>query len=209
MNITYFAAALLMGVLGAVYVAGRERNKKKVLAFKAAATLVADAVAVSVALQQQTAAAWCIAGGIFLYACADVLLEIKFMWGIACFGIGHLWVIAGMLKEGVSGAAVLTVFPILHGTALYIFHPYLGRLKQLKIPGLVYAALLCLMSAVSFGAAFSAGTCGDWTRAAGSLCFVVSDGIIARNFVKGSRSRMSGTILMILYYAAVFLLALH
>ena len=33
--------AVLMMVLGSIYVAGRERNKRKVLAFKAAATLAA------------------------------------------------------------------------------------------------------------------------------------------------------------------------
>lgn len=205
MAVLVFAAVLMAG-LGAVYIVGRERNKKKVLAFKAAATLVADVLAVIAAYQEETVAAGCIAGGIFLYACADVLLEIKFIWGIFCFGIGHLWVIAGIGMEDISGITVVVVFGMLYGLALYIFRSYLAKLKQLKIPGLVYAALLCLMSASAFGAAVACGTGWSWARAAGSLCFVISDGIIAWNFVRRSRTRLSGTVLMILYYTAVYLI---
>ena len=202
-------AAVLMAVLGAVYIKGRERHKKKVLAFKAAATLVADVLAVIAAIHEGTFAAWCVAVGIFLYACADILLEIKFIWGIICFGMGHFWVIAGIGMEGASGFVTMLVFVLLYGSALGIFYHDFGKLKQLKIPGLIYAALLCTMCASTFGAAFANGTVWNWARAAGGLCFVVSDGIIAKNFVKRSRSRLSGVVLMILYYTAVFLLALH
>lgn len=199
-------AAILMAVLGVVYVKGRERNKKKVLAFKAAATLVADALAVTAAVHQGTLAAWCVAIGIFLYACADILLEIRFISGMICFGIGHIWVIAGIGMEGVSCIVTAVTFAFLYGTALWIFHPYMGKLKQLKIPGLIYAALLCTMCAAAVGAAFSEGRAWNWARAAGGLCFVVSDGMIANNFVKRSRSRLSGVVLMVLYYTAVFLI---
>lgn len=199
-------AAVLMGGLGAVYIAGRERNKKKVLAFKAAATLVAGVLAVIAAYQKETVAAWCVAVGIFLYACADVLLEIKFIWGIVCFGIGHLWVTAGIGMEDISEITLVFMFAILYVLALSVFRSYLGKLKQLKIPGLVYAALLCLMSATAFGAAVACGTEWSWARAAGSLCFVISDGIIAWNFVRRTRTRLSGAVLMILYYTAVYLI---
>lgn len=205
-NYTLMIAAILMAIPGTVYVRGRERNKKKVLAFKAAATLVADVLAVAVAVHHGTFAAWCVAIGIFLYACADILLEIKFVSGIICFGIGHLWVIAGIGMEGISGIVTAVVFTFLYGTALWVFHPHMEKLKHLKIPGLIYAALLCMMCAAAVGAAFADGTAWNWARAAGGLCFVVSDGIIANNFVKRSRSRLSGIVLMVLYYTAVFLL---
>lgn len=199
-------AAVLMAISGAVYITGRERNKKKVLAFKAAATLVADGLAVIAAVRQETVPAWCIVTGIFLYACADVLLEIKFIWGIVCFGTGHLWVIAGIGMEGISLAGAGLVFLLLYGTALWIFYPYLGKLKQLKIPGLLYAVLLCMMCASAFGAALAGNTAGGWARAAGAFCFVVSDWIIAWNFVKRSRTWLSGVVLMLLYYMAVYLI---
>lgn len=199
-------AAILMTALGTVYVRGRERNKKKVLAFKAAATLVADVLAVNTAIHQETIAAWCVAVGIFLYACADILLEMKFIWGIVCFGIGHLWTSAGIVMEGISGIAAAMSFVCLYGAALWLFYPDMGKLKKLKIPGLIYTALLCMMCSAAVGAAFADSTAWNMARAAGGLCFVVSDGIIAKNFVKCSRSRLSGAILMILYYTAVFLL---
>lgn len=198
--------AVLMMVLGSIYVAGRERNKRKVLAFKAAATLAADMLAVIAALQEKTVSAWFVAVGIFLYACADILLEIKFIWGILCFGVGHVWMIAGIGLQGISAGASVLIFVLLYGIAFFIFRPYFGRLKQLKMPGLIYAALLCMMSAAAWGAAITAGTMWSWARAVGSLCFVISDGIIGWTFIHRSRTRCSGAILMILYYLAVYLL---
>ena len=41
-SMLFIVTAVLMLLLGSVYVAGRERNKRKVLAFKAAATMMAD-----------------------------------------------------------------------------------------------------------------------------------------------------------------------
>lgn len=198
--------AVLMMVLGSIYVAGRERNKRKVLAFKAAATLAADMLAVIAALQEKTVSVWFVAVGIFLYACADILLEIKFIWGILCFGVGHVWMIAGIGLQGISAGASVLIFVLLYGIAFFIFRPYFGRLKQLKMPGLIYAALLCMMSAAAWGAAITAGTMWSWARAVGSLCFVISDGIIGWTFIHRSRTRCSGAILMILYYLAVYLL---
>lgn len=198
--------AVLMMVLGSIYVAGRERNKRKVLAFKAAATLAADMLAVIAALQEKTVSAWFVAVGIFLYACADILLEIKFIWGILCFGVGHVWMIAGIGLQGLSAGASVLIFVLLYGIAFFVFRPYFGRLKQLKMPGLIYAALLCMMSAAAWGAAITAGTMWSWARAVGSLCFVISDGIIGWTFIHRSRTRCSGAILMILYYLAVYLL---
>jgi uncharacterized membrane protein YhhN len=198
--------AVLMMVLGSIYVAGRERNKRKVLAFKAAATLAADMLAVIAALQEKTVSVWFVAVGIFLYACADILLEIKFIWGILCFGVGHVWMIAGIGLQGISAGASVLIFVLLYGIAFFVFHPYFGRLKQLKMPGLIYAALLCMMSAAAWGAAITAGTMWSWARAVGSLCFVISDGIIGWTFIHRSRTRCSGAILMILYYLAVYLL---
>ena len=198
--------AVLMMVLGSIYVAGRERNKRKVLAFKAAATLAADMLAVIAALQEKTVSVWFVAVGIFLYACADILLEIKFIWGILCFGVGHVWMIAGIGLQGISAGASVLIFILLYGIAFFVFRPYFGRLKQLKMPGLIYAALLCMMSAAAWGAAITAGTMWSWARAVGSLCFVISDGIIGWTFIHRSRTRCSGAILMILYYLAVYLL---
>lgn len=198
--------AVLMMVLGSIYVAGRERNKRKVLAFKAAATLAADMLAVIAALQEKTVSAWFVAVGIFLYACADILLEIKFIWGILCFGVGHVWMITGIGLQGISAGASVLIFVLLYGIAFFVFRPYLGRLKQLKMPGLIYAALLCMMSAAAWGASITAGTMWSWARAVGSLCFVISDGIIGWTFIHRSRTRCSGAILMILYYLAVYLL---
>ena len=130
----------------------------------------------------------------------------KIYMGILCFGVGHVWMIAGIGLQGISAGASVLIFVLLYGIAFFVFRPYFGRLKQLKMPGLIYAALLCMMSAAASGAAITAGTMWSWARAVGSLCFVISDGIIGWTFIRRSRTRCSGAILMILYYLAVYLL---
>ena len=52
-------ALVLMVALSAVYIAGRERNKKKVLAFKALATLVADFLALGLARTWRWKSSFC------------------------------------------------------------------------------------------------------------------------------------------------------
>lgn len=200
-------AAVCMAVLGAVYILGRERNKRKVLAFKALATLVADIIVIRYALEAGTFISWCFALGIFLYACADVLLELKFIAGIICFGAGHICLIVGMISDTLPGWVTVLVLMVQYGIALLIFRPCLKRLKKLRAPALIYVGLLCVMSAMTFTLAFAENAFAGWMRAAGSLCFVVSDGIIGWNFVHRKRSKWSGTVLMILYYLAVYLLA--
>lgn len=198
--------AIGMAVLGAVYITGRERKKKKVLVFKAVATLLADVPAVCYALETGTVPAWCFAAGIFLYACADVLLEVKFMSGVVCFGAGHFCLIAGMLGYVKPQIVTALVLAAEYGAAYRIFRPYLKRLKKLKLPAIIYTGFLCGMSAMIFTAAAAEQGAAAWIRAAGSICFLVSDGMIGWNFVHRRRTRLSGTVLMILYYLAVYLL---
>lgn len=200
-------AAVLMTVLGMIYIAGRERNKKKVLVFKAMATLVADLLAVANALETGAFPAWCFAVGIFLYACADILLEIKFMAGVICFGAGHICLIAGLLGYTAPDWITGVVWVLECTVAFVIFRPYLKRLKKLKVPVCIYTMILCGMSAMNVTLAFAEPDFGTGLRAVGSICFLISDGIIGWNFVHHRRSRSSGAVLMILYYLAVYLLA--
>ena len=193
-------ALVLMVALSAVYIAGRERNKKKVLAFKALATLVADFLALGFARQSGRALAWWFVAGIFFYACADVALEIKFLYGMSLLAVG-------MLTEVKIGVDTLVAFALLVGAALWLFGRYLPKMKRLLPVAAGYAGILCLMSSMAISMTVRNFCAGTLLRAIGSVCFLISDGIIGWNYLRRKRTKSSSVLLLSLYYAALYLLA--
>lgn len=200
-------ALVLMVALSAVYIAGRECNKKKVLAFKALATLVADFLALGFARQSGRALAWWFVAGIFFYACADVALEIKFLYGMSLFAVGHVCLAVGMLTEVKIGVDTLVAFALLVGAALWLFGRYLPKMKRLLPVAAGYAGILCLMSSMAISMTVRNFCAGTLLRAIGSVCFLISDGIIGWNYLRRKRTKSSSVLLLSLYYAALYLLA--
>lgn len=200
-------ALVLMVGLSAVYIAGRDRNKKKVLVFKALATLVADFLALGFAWQSGRTLAWWFAAGIFFYACADVVLEFKFLHGMALFAAGHVCLIAGMMTEVKIGVDTVVAFVLLFGTAVWLFRRYLPKMKRLLPAAAGYVGVLCLMSSMAISMAVRNVCAATVLRAIGSVCFVISDWIIGWNFLRRKRTKSSGVLLLTLYYVALYLLA--
>lgn len=200
-------ALVLMVALSTVYIAGRERNKKKVLVFKALATLVADFLAIGFAWQSGRALAWWFAVGIFFYACADVALEIKFLYGMSLFAAGHVCLIAGMLPEEKIGVDTVAAFLLLAGAGAWLFRRYLPKMRRLMPVALSYVGVLCLMSSMTVSMAIRNFCAGTVLRAVGSVCFLISDGIIGWNYLRRKRTKSSGVLLLTLYYVALYLLA--
>jgi uncharacterized membrane protein YhhN len=135
-----------------------------------------------------------------------------FIFGLVAFLIGHLLYIlvyrqyryAQPTKAFLATQKVRYVFPILLlGTGLVaILYPKLG---DLKIPVLVYAVVLTLMSVVAF---FRYGYTTDKSFLlvmAGALLFMVSDSLLAVNKFL-STFPFSGIAVMITYCAAQYLI---
>ena len=67
---------------------------------------------------------------------------------------------------------------------------------------LAYVLVLSMMAALAV-------TAGGVVPAAGGLCFAVSDVLLGRNRLGKHRSKVRGALVLILYYAAVYLFAMR
>ena len=230
--------AVVMAAFGTYYFRNKKRNRKQALLCKALATAVpgilllgylygtctgesagsivsgwADGVTSRAAFAGTLAA-------IVFYMAADVLLECRFVWGAVSFGVGHICMAAGFLLSGETvlvwkksgGCSVdagllgltLAVCAVFVAAACAALHRYFHSLKKKKLlyPLLAYVLVLSMMAALAV-------TAGGIVPAAGGLCFAVSDVLLGRNRLGKHRSKMRGALVLILYYAAVYLLAMR
>ena len=157
---------------------------------------------------------------IVFYMAADVLLECRFVWGAVSFGVGHICMAAGFLLSGETvlvwkksgGCSVdagllgltLAVCAVFVAAAWAALHRYFHSLKKKKLlyPLLAYVLVLSMMAALAV-------TAGGVVPASGGLCFAVSDVLLGRNRLGKHRSKVRGALVLILYYAAVYLFAMR
>lgn len=199
--------ALFMAVFGSVYFFWKKSGSKKPLIFKALATLMPALFTLFAAVQTKESVLWWGFAGIVCYMFADVLLEIWFLTGVACFGVGHIFLVMAILQKcRVSGNAVI-YFLVLYLLMLLVNRPYVKKLERLAVPGFLYAALLCLMSSIAVAGGLDIGGVEGSALAAGGICFVVSDTILSWIYLSGKKNTRYSAVLLVLYYFAVFCLA--
>lgn len=168
---------------------------------------------------------WLTLAAIILYMAADVLLECKFVLGAISFAAGHLLMAAGMLVSGESvcvlrengkwelnGSLTLwacAAFLIFTASAVIALRKYLIHLKKKKLfyPAAAYVTVLSIMAALAVASGIRMGGLSGLIPAAGGVCFVVSDILLGRNRLGKKRSTVIGALVLILYYLAVYLLA--
>lgn len=137
--------------------------------------------------------------GILLCAAADVLLEIKFIRGTACFAAGHLFYIASFIIRKAPGLPSLLLFLALVSFVFFVTRRY-GRQAQMDIrPYSAYALIISLMASLALAQPLPVFL--------GALLFVVSDGIIARRLLFPDKNPWDRACIL-LYYAAQFVLAI-
>ena len=172
---------------------------------------------------------------ILFYMAADVLLECRFIWGAVCFSIGHICMASGFLLSGESvlhlgengpfavdtGLLGLTLAfcAVFAAAACSALHCYFYSLQKKKLfyPMLAYLLILSMMAALAVTAGVRAGFGGSggisaakgMIAAAGGLCFAVSDVLLGRYRLGKHRSVVCGALVLLLYYAAVYLFAMR
>lgn len=140
-----------------------------------------------------------------LCALADVLLELSFAVGVVAFGAGHVclmlwlwaqrepsWVNLAVWAAGIAAGVLL----LLHDIKKF------GRLAPL---GVVYVAALSGSLALALPLPLYLGS-GYIAVAAGTLCFFISDMMVAKLQVK----KLSGAAqkaIMVLYWGALYLIS--
>ena len=198
------AAAVLTAAFGQYYF------RKKKLLFKALATCMPVAVALLYTLragEQGRFVSLLILAGAFLCMTADVLLELVFLAGVAAFALGHVCFLTAYihltpvrLMTVILFVLLLTVMLLLHGK----FLPNFGS-QAIYLVG--YGALLSFLTAMAFTVAVQSEGPAGKLMAAGGICFYISDNILGFRILHEKNNRLSGAVLLALYYSAVYLIA--
>ena len=147
-------------------------------------------------------------GGFVLSLAGDVLLMLpgdRFVAGLAAFLAAHLCYIAAFVRAGgfatgaQSGGALASVGVVL----LALLWPGLGAMRA---PVLAYTLVILVMAWQAVEGARRTVHAGAWWAAAGALCFVASDAMLALERFRGpfplSRLAVLGS-----YYVAQWMLA--
>ena len=143
------------------------------------------------------------AAALTLCMAADVLLETRFLMGVACFGTAHVCLITAFILRG--GAAFPYGLLVLAPVAAFVLHRFWPHMERKLRPALVaYACVLCVMGAFGMGKV-AQGASGLLT-ALGALLFIVSDILVGKEILT-PQSRIFQAVAMALYYAAVALLS--
>ena len=208
------AAAVLMVFLGTTYVRKKHETGRKEIGYKVSATLMAVLPALYLAIREQNRVSLLIAAGTLCCMAADALLEVQFVTGAAVFAAAHLFFIAGMLCLVSPGLFTLVLFACVYcvHTGVYavlfaILRPYIRKLGKLAVLGALYVAFLCAMFSMAGTVFFEDPGLSGGAAALGGAAFVASDTILAVNLIGEKNSRKLDKILLVLYYSAVYLLA--
>lgn len=184
------------------------REKKLRLIAKGGATWVAlMTAAVGTSMGGGLPAGGILTGAAALFVLADVLLEVKFLPGVAAFGLGHIALIGWIFAQGLEVSLwCIPVSAALYAASVFLFRKPIRGAGTMGKAMLVYAAVLSLMTGISVLLPWTGGP-GYAPFAAGALCFLISDLMVAQGVLTGI-GRKAGMSAMVLYETAVMLMAL-
>ena len=184
-----YMTIIVMILFGIAYACLRERDRSRALACKALATSMAVTAGLYGAVQR-----------LALCMIADVVLEIRMVGGIGIFGTGHLCFIAAFWLKSPPTPGTLLLFLAIYVAVIGMFRHEIAGLDELKVPAFLYMAVLGFMVSMAVTSGWPTG------GREGAFLFLASDCMIAWRTVKDIRQNAYGAILLILYYAAVYLI---
>nr|WP_320960206.1 lysoplasmalogenase family protein [Blautia coccoides] len=201
------ATAALIVFLGTAYVRKKHETGRKEIGYKVSATLMAVIPALCLAVREQNRVSWLIAAGTVCCMAADGFLEVCFVAGAAVFAAAHLCFIGGMLCLASPDRFTLLLFVCVYAVLFAILRSYIRELGKLAALGALYVAFLCAMFSMAGTVFFENPGLAGAAAALGGAAFVASDTILAVNLLGEKNSRRLDKILLVLYYGAVYLLA--
>lgn len=136
--------------------------------------------------------------GILLCAMADVLLEIRFIWGTACFAAGHILYIVSFVIRNKPSWQSLLLFLLLAAFAAFMTKRQGHKANMDVRPYFAYALVISLMVAAALAQ--------PRLVLLGALLFMFSDAIIARRLLNPDKDPWDRACIA-LYYTAQFILA--
>lgn len=196
----------LMVLLGLLYGYFREKAEKRALIFKAAATAMAVCAGIYGALMTHRLAEWVIVLGLICCMAADVILEIQFIRGVYLFGAAHLLFILAFCQKVVPTKYTWLIFGGIYLCVFLIFRTKIETLGEFKSQAFGYLAILTGMVAMAVTMYLHLQSKMALLYTIGAFCFLVSDCIIVWSLVKERKKLIDGVLILMLYYAAVYLI---
>ncbi|HEX8282375.1 MAG TPA: lysoplasmalogenase [Pyrinomonadaceae bacterium] len=190
--------------------AGRAGAGRQVYVFKPLTT----ALIIVVALQAKHAAVApgyrpLIVAGLVCSLAGDVFLMLpreRFVAGLVSFLIAHLFYVAAFALDGGARPSAWAAVPLALYGVLMLRLLWAG-LGKLKVPVVVYVAVILLMAWAAASRWLAVGDGGSASAFAGSLLFVASDTALAWNRFRGEFAAAQALILGT-YFPAQLLIAL-
>lgn len=152
----------------------------------------------------------------------DVFLELQpifprkkklfFLLGLSAFFIGHVFYVVAFLKIAPFRIFHAAVFAAIFALALLMKTLFKVNPGKMLPPVLAYVAVISLMVAAAFGAAFSGALSPQnparFMLPLSALLFLVSDAVLAYIYYGKSKAKPLVAVNLSTYYAAQILLAL-
>ncbi|HEX2683727.1 MAG TPA: lysoplasmalogenase [Ferruginibacter sp.] len=155
--------------------------------------------------------------GLFFSWMGDVFLLFEdrqpafFMLGLASFLTTHIFYIVYFLKIRSTNTSLLKKQPVLIGlvggygiTLVWQLYPHLG---ELKLPVMVYAAVICTMLLCSLHVFYKVNKSAALAYVLGAASFVLSDSLLAVNKFYQPFA-YAGILIMLTYCAAQFFIVI-
>jgi uncharacterized membrane protein YhhN len=140
-----------------------------------------------------------LAGDIFLMLPSD-----RFVAGLVAFLLAHLFYIAAFVSE----ISVLIWWPlipfVIYGIVIYII--LASSLGKLKVPVLIYVAVILIMAWLAWERWSQTGHIGALLASFGAVLFIISDTILAIDRFRGT-FKLARASNLITYFAAQLLIA--
>lgn len=201
-----FSAVTFLGVLIFYLLflhrpAHTRRSRALSLFFKGAPTAFAALLSLYGIAMTPTPGNILLAAGLIICVAADVVLDVKFMPGMALFGLGHIGYCAACLYQAPPTILSLGIFLVLSGICAWVY-PRLKKTAagQNLLPFLCYGFLLFLM--------LSLAAVQKPVLRIGATLFVISDCLLAYGIFSKKRSHGMDYWCLGCYYLAQYLIAL-
>jgi len=140
-----------------------------------------------------------LAGDIFLMLPSD-----RFVAGLVAFLLAHLFYIAAFASE-ISALIWWPLIPfVIYGIIIYII--LASSLGKLKLPVLIYVAVILIMAWLAWERWSQTGQIGALLAFIGAVLFIISDTILAIDRFRGA-FKLSRALNLTTYFAAQLLIA--
>lgn len=139
-----------------------------------------------------------------LCVAADALLEYHFIGGMGCFAAAHGALIFWLTQQAAPGLESVPVWCVLMGAGLLLFRTDLKTIGLKAVPMVVYVGVLAADFALALPLMWRVDTAYG-PLSLGTLLFFVSDLFVGKGFF-GKATRWGDVLLMLLYWAALYLI---